>query len=102
MNILGYAIDEHGIRPNDELVTGIVEAAVPENKQQLRSFLGLAGFYAKFVPNFSTTVSTMREVQNTEPSAPKLLLIYLLYIYKCHVVKKVHLLSQNDQNLQKN
>ena len=48
-------------------MTGIVEAAVPENKQQVRSFLGLAGFYAKFVPNFSTKVSTMREVQNTEP-----------------------------------
>ena len=53
-------------RPNDEMVTGIVEAAVPKNKQQLRSFLGLAGFYAKFIPNFSTKVSTMREVQNTE------------------------------------
>ena len=67
MNILGYVIDEDSFRPNDELVTGIVEAAVPENKQQLRSFLGLAGFYAKFVANFSTKVSTMREVQNTEP-----------------------------------
>ena len=67
MNILDYVIDEHGIRLNDEFVTGIVEAAVPENKQQLRSFLGLAGFYAKFVPNFSTKVRTMREMQNTEP-----------------------------------
>ncbi|KAI0237613.1 hypothetical protein LSAT2_011843 [Lamellibrachia satsuma] len=59
MNILGYVIDEHGIRPNDELVTGIVEAAVPENKQQLRSFLGVAGFYAKFVPNFSTKAAVL-------------------------------------------
>ena len=67
MNILGYVIDEHVIRPNDELVTGIVEAAVPENKQQVRSFLGLAAFYAKCVSNFSTKVSTMRDVQNIEP-----------------------------------
>ena len=60
-------IDEHSIRPNDEIVTGIVEAAVPGNKQQLRSFLGPAGFYVKFVPNFSTKVSTTIEVQNAEP-----------------------------------
>ena len=60
-------IDEHRIRPNDKLVTGIIEAAVPENKQQLRSFLGLAECYANFAPNFSSKVSTMREVQNTEP-----------------------------------
>ena len=67
MNILGFVIDEHSIRPNDECVTGIVEAAVPAKKQQLRSFLGPAAFYAKFVPSFSAKVNTTREMQNAEP-----------------------------------
>ena len=67
MNILGFVIDEHSIRPNDEFVTGIVEAAVLAKKQQLRSFLGPAAFYAKFVPSFSAKVNTTREMQNAEP-----------------------------------
>ena len=35
-------------------------ASVPDNKLQLISCLGLTGFYAKFVLNFSTKVSTSK------------------------------------------
>lgn len=30
-----------------------MNAPIPETKKQVRSFLGLAGFYRKFIPNFS-------------------------------------------------
>ncbi|XP_033114101.1 uncharacterized protein K02A2.6-like [Anneissia japonica] len=53
MKVLGHVIDDKGIHPSDELVHGIAKAAIPQTNLQLKSFLGLAGFYARFVPNFS-------------------------------------------------
>ncbi|XP_033109615.1 uncharacterized protein K02A2.6-like [Anneissia japonica] len=46
MKVLGHVIDDKGVHPSDELVHGIAKAAIPQNNLQLKSFLGLAGFYA--------------------------------------------------------
>jgi hypothetical protein len=47
---LGHVIDANGLRPNPELVTAIVDC--PVDKGQLHPFLGMAGYYAKFVQIF--------------------------------------------------
>ena len=40
---------------------------MPANKDQVKSFLGLAGYYAKFVPAFVTKVIPIRDVQDSNP-----------------------------------
>ncbi|KAJ1130344.1 hypothetical protein NDU88_008697 [Pleurodeles waltl] len=49
---LGHEIDQDGIRPKKKLVEAIRNAPSPTSKDDLRSFLGLAEFYLKFVENF--------------------------------------------------
>lgn len=50
---LGHVISDEGIRPNPDKVVTIKEIRVPKNPKDIKSFLGLVGYYRKFIPNFS-------------------------------------------------
>ena len=54
---LGHRITSQGLQPTGEKVRAITNAPTPENKAQLQSFLGLINYYAKFLPNLSTTLA---------------------------------------------
>ena len=53
---LGYQITPSGVSPTQERVKNVVEAPAPKNKSELKSFLGIITFNAKFLPDLSTTV----------------------------------------------
>lgn len=48
---LGHVIDEHGLHPSKAKIRAIQEAPQPKNLTELKSFLGLLNYYAKFLPN---------------------------------------------------
>uniref|UniRef100_A0AAQ4RGR7 ribonuclease H n=1 Tax=Gasterosteus aculeatus aculeatus TaxID=481459 RepID=A0AAQ4RGR7_GASAC len=50
---LGHIIDGAGLHKAPSKVKAVEEAPSPQNVSQLRSFLGLLTYYAKFVPNLS-------------------------------------------------
>ncbi|KAG7307507.1 hypothetical protein JYU34_007710 [Plutella xylostella] len=56
---LGYIISKDGIKVDPEKVDAVVKIASPTNISQLRSFIGLVNFYARFVPNISTVLSPL-------------------------------------------
>ena len=56
---LGHIIDASGTRPDPEKVRAILDCPAPKNPDQLRSFLGMANYYGKFVPNMSTTAALL-------------------------------------------
>ena len=51
---LGYLVTPSGISPTQEMVKGITEAPPPKNKSELKSFLGMIIFNARFLPLLST------------------------------------------------
>ena len=50
---LGHLISEEGIQPLTEKLESIKTMPAPRNAKEIKQFLGLAGYYRKFVPRFS-------------------------------------------------
>ena len=44
---------QNGIRCDSEKVQSVLDWPIPKDIHEIRVFLGLAGYYRKFIPNFS-------------------------------------------------
>jgi hypothetical protein len=52
LHYLGYAVSREGVAIDTDKVAVIKSWPTPKNVKDIRSFLGLAGYYRKFVQNF--------------------------------------------------
>ena len=50
---LGHLISENGFKPLPEKLKSIREMSHPKNPKEVKQFLGLIGYYRKFVPHFA-------------------------------------------------
>ncbi len=62
LDFVGHVIGNGCMKPNPSKVQSIQECPHPETKKQVRSFLGLIGFYRKYIPNFSSIASPLTEL----------------------------------------
>ena len=62
VEFLGHSISKHGVKPLQSKIDDIVQFAQPQNVDELRRFLGLAGYYRKFVPDFANVVSPLNHL----------------------------------------
>jgi len=53
VSFLGHKVTRNGIVPNPVNVEKIVNAPVPKDISEVRSFLGLSGYYRKFIRNYA-------------------------------------------------
>ena len=58
-NFLGHIITNRGIRPNPEKIEIIQNLQLPGNVKKIKSFLGLTGYYRKFIKNYSSVAGPM-------------------------------------------
>lgn len=66
IEFLGFKISERGLHMEDHKVKDILNWPVPKNVKELRSFLGLAGFYRIFVKMFSKITSPLSALLQKE------------------------------------
>ena len=59
---LGHNIQDQTLRPKDDKIQAGKDAQRPVTKKQVRGFLGLAGFYRKFIPNFSEIAAPLTDL----------------------------------------
>ena len=59
VSFLGHIVSEEGIQVDLKKVEVIIEWKPPRNVIKVRSFLGLAGYYRRFVKEFSMTAAPM-------------------------------------------
>ena len=59
---LGHNIVGQTVRPQEDKIQAIRDAPHPSTKRQIKSFLGLAGFYRRFIPNFSSIASPLTDL----------------------------------------
>ncbi|GBG61665.1 hypothetical protein CBR_g23181 [Chara braunii] len=63
---LGHVLDGDGVKPEDCKIAAIRDWPTPRTLTELRSFLGLANYYRKFVRNFSTIAAPLRRLLRKE------------------------------------
>jgi hypothetical protein len=60
---LGHLISSRGIKILPERVAAIREYPRPKNLRALRSFLGMVGFYGRFIPGYSDHASVLHALK---------------------------------------
>lgn len=50
---LGHEVSSDGIHPNPDKVSAVQEWPIPKTEKELRGFLGLAGYYRRFIQGFA-------------------------------------------------
>ena len=59
---LEHLLSASGVRPMEAKIKTIVEMPAPVDVSGVRSFMGLAGYYRKFVLNFSNLAKPLNEL----------------------------------------
>jgi len=52
VNYLGHVITDQGVKPNPQKIKCVIEFPIPTNEKEVKSFLGVSGYYRRFVPGY--------------------------------------------------
>lgn len=62
MRYMGYIVDELGLRPDPEKISCVLKVPLPKNSTELRRFLGMAGWYRRFIESFAEAAAPMQDL----------------------------------------
>jgi hypothetical protein len=62
VSYLGHVIGKTGVRPDDRRIEAVRDYPEPKTTRELKGFLGLAGYYRRFIPNFSRISKPLPEL----------------------------------------
>jgi hypothetical protein len=59
---LSHIITENGVKPDPNKIIAVENFPTPRNAKNIKQFLGLAGYYRKFISNFSKTAKPLTDL----------------------------------------
>lgn len=62
IEFLGNVIENGTVKPSPKKIQALANSSAPRNVKEVRQFNGLAGYFRKFVPNFSTLMAPLYEL----------------------------------------
>ena len=62
MGYLGHIIDKNGVRPDPKKIIAVKEFPVPKTQKNVKQFLGLAGYYRRFIKEFSKIANPLNKL----------------------------------------
>ena len=63
---LGHVLGNGEIKPQTTKVSAVKHFPIPRTKKQLRAFLGLTGYYQRFIPNYANIATPLTDLTRTE------------------------------------
>jgi hypothetical protein len=66
VQFLGHVVSSEGISVDPSKVQEVLDWKPPRTMHQVRSFLGLAGYYHRFIPNFSKIAKPITDLLKKE------------------------------------
>ena len=68
VHYLRHVVSNEGIQPTQDKISAIQDTPAPTDLHQLKSFLGLLNFYARFLPSLSTVLAPLYSLlQKNQP-----------------------------------
>lgn len=60
--LLGHVVGNGKVRPQEAKVSAVKDFPIPKTKSQVRAFLGLVGYYRRFIPKFSSVAAPLSDL----------------------------------------
>ena len=64
---LGHVVSEHGVETDPDKTQALRDWPIPTNVRETRTFLGFAGYYRRFVPNYSAIARPLYKLTAGQP-----------------------------------
>lgn len=93
---MGYIICDQGIKPNEKKIEVIKNYPEPADLKQLRGFLGLIGYYRRFIQDFAKLAKPLTKLLRGEGNSKSVKKINLTYEEKECFINLKNILSSND------
>ncbi|XP_038063208.1 uncharacterized protein K02A2.6-like [Patiria miniata] len=62
----GHTFSGDGIAPDPKKIEALINATAPKNAKEVKSFLGLASYVSRFIPNYATVTNPLRALTHQD------------------------------------